>query len=187
MSKITDLPVLTENDIAITDMVPILDVDANTTKQVPVQTLRGLTLNANPSANIKDLCTSDYTIQAATARMIAGSVAQVYIALNGGSSGIGYSTTANYFTLPSEYFGTLIRPMTVYARSEQAPTSAYLLATPHCFTPYGLKMITTVPNTDVQTLHGLPSWAVTNGKFKSLVFDFFAVVKPNVVLPYATA
>lgn len=188
MSKISDFTTLTENDIAIGDMLPILDVSAETIKKVSVNTLRGYHTAETRTADIKSLCTSPYTIYSATARLVSPDVAYISATINGGTSGIGYVPDQSIFTIPQSLFSGIFAIMDLKARSEESPTAAYAMSTPHCFTPYYFGIYTTLPSsTNVKELHGLPDWAVTSSnKFKAIILYLLAFVKPGVVLPYSS-
>lgn len=176
MSKISDLSTLTVNDLTNDDVLPILDVSAGTTKKVTVGSIRAFSdtdIVTDISANV----TSDYTVQNATLRKITNKIGFVSVTINGGSTGISYGPK-KHVEIASVISAILGGTINVTARTEQAPTAAYLIKIPHCFTLSGTKRITgSVPaNMDVGPLHNLQSWFVTNGGFKSLVFNMFVLL-----------
>lgn len=176
MSKISDLSTLTVNDLTNDDVLPILDVSAGTTKKVTVGSVRAFS-DSDVVTDISAKVTSDYTVQSATLRKITNKIGIVSVTINGGSTGISYGPK-NHVSIDSSVISAIIGSISVTARTEQAPTSAYLMQIPHCFTISGGKKITgSVPaNMDVGSLHNLQSWFVTNAGFKSLVFSFFVLL-----------
>ena len=171
MSKISDLSTLTVNDLTNDDVLPILDVSAGTTKKVTVGSIRAFA--TSEVTDITSQVTSVYTVQNATLRKITNKFGIVHVALNGGSTGIKYGTV-NHIGLPNT-IESITGIISVTARTEQAPTTAYLMKIPHCFKINGVRSITgSVPaNIDVGSLHNLQSWFVTNAGFKALEFDMF--------------
>lgn len=188
MSKISEFTTLTENDIAIGDMLPILDVSTQAIKKVSVNTLRGYHTGDVKTADIKSLCTSPHTIYSATARLVSPDVAFVSATLNGGTSGIGYVPDTSIFTIPQSLFSGIFTLTDLKVRSEQSPTAAYAMSINHCYSPYYFGLYSTLPaSTNVQELHHLPDWAVTSsGKFKALIIYMLAFMKPGAVLPYSS-
>ena len=189
MSKISELSTMTQADLStFYDCLPILDSSAGTVKKIAVNALQGYTNAANPTANIASLCTSMYTISFAAVRVVSGRLCYFTARVHNNSTGIpttGLTLTDNIFTLPSEYFTSIVGAPTYKTMTEVPPASAWTLP---CLIPINITgNLSLVPGATAFTSNTsliMPGTLNTSGKIKGLVIYGFALLKADVVLPY---